>query len=532
MTRLDSIEALKLALEDAQKINQLYAEQLKTATLEIKELQEIVSLLKKNLYGRSTEKAIPNNQLSLFEPEPAPEPPLPKPKVQVVVVKTHQRKKLSGRKKLILDQYPQRDIHHTLSEAEQVCQGCSHSLTDIGVTLTRRELEFVPAVLRCVNHYQHTYKCSGCSDNELTDQLTKPAVPKAPLTNSFGSASLIAETIYQKYLLKVPAYRQVQHWKRLQLPLTDSTICQWHIKVCEYYLKPIYDALHHELTSQAVAHIDETTFNVIKSERQRTYYWVFQSSKQIDRQIVYFAHRPGRSREDFLSVVGDFKGYLHSDMYAVYQKLNEANVGIKVAGCWAHLRRKFHEALVPDPTSEALPNQILKEINELFELERGWQSLSIEERLSKRQKTLKPKINHLYWKLSRYNKNLVHKGGLFYKAISYALNHKELFYTFLEDGRLEMSNNAAERSIKTLVIGRKNQLFTTSIAGAEAGGILLTLIETAKRHQLEPQAYLTYLLTHLPNEPDSLHFKRERYLPWSDEVQAACRQKQINLPTN
>lgn len=444
---------------------------------------------------------------------------------------THNSKTV-GRKKEILDQYEQHDRHHTLSEDEQVCQKCSHRLKDIGVTVVRRELEFVPATFRCINHLQHTYKCPCCSENEPTDCLVKPAVPKAPLTNSIGSASLMAETICLKYVLKVPAYRQVQHWQSHQLPLSDSTICQWHIKGCEYYLKPTYHALQQELTSQEVVHIDETTFKVIKTDRQTTYYWLLQSSKHSDRQIVYYAHSPGRSEQDFLSVIGEFQGYVHSDMYSVYQKYDNLEDGIKTAGCWAHLRRKFYDARVPDSMSQALPNQLVEEIDELFKLEREWSALSVEERYLKRQRVLKKKVNQLYWKFNQYKNNHNNQSGLFYTALNYALNHKTHFYAFLEDGRLEMSNNAAERSIKSVVIGRKNQLFATSMAGAQAGGILLTLIETAKRHQLEPQSYLTYLLTHLPNESNSLQPDLDRYMPWSDAVQEACRSKQFNYAKN
>lgn len=201
-------------------------------------------------------------------------------------------------------------------------------------------------------------------------------------------------------------------------------------------------------------------------------------------------------------------------------------------GCWAHLRWKFYDALAPDSTSNALSNQLLEEIDELFKLENDWKTLSLGARLLKRQRVLTRNVNQLFWKFSHYKKHLYNQSGLFYTALNYTLNHKTHFYAFLEDGRLEMSHNAAERSIKSLVIGRKNQLFATSMAGAQAGGILLTLIETAKRHQLEPQSYLTYLLTHLPNESNALQPDMDCYLPWSDTVQQACRPKQLNQPTN
>ena len=198
-------------------------------------------------------------------------------------------------------------------------------------------------------------------------------------------------------------------------------------------------------------HADETTYRVLESETVKTFYWTFLSDKQAKKPITLYHHDPHRS------------GQL---------------VQATLVGCWAHVRRKFFEAVPPEASNKSISNQ---------------------ERLQLRQKKLAPLMEEFFdW--CRKHKAMTLPNSKLGKAFAYSLNHETTFKHVLLDGRLVLSNNLAERAIKTLVIGRKNWLFSQSFNGAKSSAIILSLIETAKRNDLDPEKYLKYLLYKLPNE--------------------------------
>ena len=185
-------------------------------------------------------------------------------------------------------------------------------------------------------------------------------------------------------------------------------------------------------------------------------------------------------------------------------------------GCWAHARRKFKE--VPGKNGKA--KQAIDYCNQIFKIERELQELSPEERYEQRQLQVKPVIEAFYDFLGSF----IPMKGKLQTAVHYVLNQKKELMAFLKDGRLEASNNRAERAIKTVVIGRKNYLFSTSLSGAEANTIIYSVIETAKEHGLNVYKYLTYLFEHLPNVEFLMKPKLlEDFLPWAKKVQEHCK---------
>ena len=187
----------------------------------------------------------------------------------------------------------------------------------------------------------------------------------------YGSSSIIAHSIYQKYELKIPAYRQEHDWQKLSLPIQRQDLVNWQIKCSEYYFKPLYDLLKKKLLNQGILHADETSYRVLESKTTKTYYWTFLSGKQEKNPITVYHHDPHRSGKVALDFLGNFAGYLHCDMWQAYQQLPEATL----VGCWAHVRRKFKEAA--PPTAKG-------------------QSLSNEERKQRRQKELKPLFDEFF----------------------------------------------------------------------------------------------------------------------------------------
>lgn len=429
---------------------------------------------------------------------------------------TYQRHNHQKQRAELLNAFPAEEIHHQLDS--KICPDCHHSLTEIGAAPIRQELVFIPAQIKRLIHIQHAYKCPSCSQKQLSDKIIKAETPRGPLNHSIGSASIIAHALYQKYEMKVPDYRQESDWRKMGLSISRKHLNNWGLKCAEYYLKPLYEALKHKLLSQPILHADETYYKVLESNTKKTYYWVYLSGKHEKNGVTIYQHNKHRNGQTAIDFLGDYKGYLHCDMWQAYQQLPEATL----VGCWAHVRRKFFEAVPQNASDKSIAKEGLKYCNQMFQLEREWEQLSSEERYEHRKQELKPLIDKFFnW--CKWQESCVLMGSKLGRAIKYALNHQTEFSHVLLDGRLELSNNKAERAVKSLVIGRKNWLFSQSFEGAQASGIILSLIETAKRNELDPEKYLKYLLERLPNEPRLNMETMEAYLPWKKEVQKQCK---------
>ncbi len=192
--------------------------------------------------------------------------------------------------------------------------------------------------------------------------------------------------------------------------------------------------------------------------------------------------------------LGDYAGYVHCDMWSAYRQLDKA----QLVGCWAHVRRKFFGATPKKTDKTSLGAKGLAYCDRLFTLENGWADLSTEERLHKRQTELAPLMDEFFgW---CRNQSPFARLPNWAPAIGMASKYETTFRTVLSDGDLVLSNNIAERAMKTLVMGRKNWLFSQSFEGAKSTSVILSLLETAKRHGLDVEKYMTYLLEHLPSE--------------------------------
>ncbi|COB56060.1 transposase [Streptococcus pneumoniae] len=428
---------------------------------------------------------------------------------------TYKRKKSKGKRQALLAQFDSEEVHHQVEES--ICPDCQGDLKEIGASLQRQELVFIPAQLKRVDHIQHAYKCQTCSKNNPSDKIVKAPIPKAPLAHSLGSASIIAHTIHQKFNLKVPNYRQEEDWARMGLPITRKEISNWHIKASQYYLESLYNLLREKLLEQPLLHADETSYRVLESDSQLTYYWTFLSGKAEKQGITLYHHDQRRSGLVVQEFLGDYSGYVHCDMWSAYRQLEEA----KLVGCWAHVRRKFFEATPKQADKSSLGAKGLAYCDQLFSLERDWEDLSADERLQRRQEELYPLMENFFAWCRRQS---VLPGSKLGRAIEYSLKYEETFKTILKDGHLVLSNNLAERAIKSLVMGRKNWLFSQSFEGAKATAIIMSLLETAKRHQLNSEKYLSYLLESLPNEETLVNKEvLEAYLPWTKVVQEKCK---------
>ena len=298
-------------------------------------------------------------------------------------------------------------------------------------------------------------------------------------------------------------------------------MANWVIQTAEIYLKPFSDAFLRELHEQAVIHADETVLQVNKEPGRdatdESRIWAYASSKHAERQIRYFRYEQSRKGACAEKVLGDYSGVVVSDGYSGYNLLNNATR----AGCWAHARRKWVEAMPDGATKKnVLAAKGLEYCSRLFEVEQKLESLSNEERREQRQLQSRPIVEEYYAWLDTIFK----PAGKLKKAITYSLNQREYLCTFLDHGEIEISNSQVENAIRPIVVGRKNWLFCDTQAGAGASVIIFTLLETVKANGLNPEDYLNHLLTVLPERyAANSRASIDDLMPWAEEIQKKFR---------
>ena len=484
---------------------------------EVHLLNEKLSYFTDRFFGRSKETldSQVTGQLNLFSDEVEDSKAVPQTEEgQETMVKGHKRK--IGQKAAKIAYLPLKERHHELSTEQRICDQCGTQMTDIGTTKIREEVLFHQAMLDRLVHYQHTYCCKECEKADVSSYKKAP-VPRPVVSNSLGSNSVIAETIRLKFGQKVPANRQESYWQEtLGLDISRDNITNWHIKVCHNALDSLAQRLKSHLTQEEILHADETTYRVIEKGKKDTHYWLFSTGKHSTHPIVYYHHAVSRAGEVPKQFLADFNGYLHCDGYAGYNAVEN----VTLVYCLAHARRKFFEALPKNNKNEETPAWIaVKMIDIWFQLEREWVDLSVEDRQKKRRDYLTPLFINFYEWLGSFT--AVPKSKLD-TAVKYALKLRGGFERIFEDGRLELSNNLAERQIKELVIGRKNSMHSCSLEGARTSGIILSVYRTAEVNGLNPVSYLEFLFDRIPNLAHVSNEALDELLPWQPLAQATC----------
>lgn len=480
----------------------------------LKWYEEQLKLNKKKLYGASSEKTDSDcEQLNLFnEAEAEREAISVEPTIETI---TYKRKKSKGHREKLLAELPAETIEYTLPQAEQDCPACGEPLHVMSKEI-RKELKIIPAQIKVVEHVSYIYACRNCEKNEAETPIITAAAPKALITKSLVSPSLMAHIMNQKFTNAVPLYRQEQELKRMNVSLSRQTLANWVIKGSSL-LEPLYNKMHEILLQKEVLHADETTLEVLcepdRPAQTTSYMWLYRTSG-CDDPIVLYDYQEGRSGSFAEKFLQGFHGYLHTDGWGGYHRL-EPN--ITLCGCWAHARRKFDEALsiLPQKDRTSTAGIGLSYINKLFALEQSCENKSFNDRYEVRQKQSKPVIEAFFsWANEEYGKITLPKSTLG-TALKYALNQKKYLTAFLDDGRIELSNNCAERAIKPFVIGRKNWLFCNTPSGAKSSAIIYSLIETAKENGLKPYEYLNFLFEKVQQSEAG---NWEKLLPWYADI--------------
>jgi transposase len=500
-------ELLDLVTKQATQIEQLQQK--------VRWFEEQFHLAKHKQFGPSSEKSS-KEQRNLFNEAEAIAEDGPFEEAVRQTVDSYERKK-PGRRPIPKDVSIER-IEYRLTEEERICEACGGPMHEMSEQC-RHEVKLIPATVKMIQHAQIVYGCRNCEKNGIEVPIKTAKAPNPVIKNGLASPSAVAYVMNMKFVEGVPLYRQEQHYARLGIYLSRGVLSNWMIKGSEW-LELIYDRLRQHLLRHGILHADETTLQVLKepgrAAESKSYMWLYRTGC-VGPPIVLFDYKPNREGENPRKFLEGFKGYLHVDGYAGYHNIPD----VILAGCWAHFRRKFDEALKALPSkkrSGSMAQEGLRRINQLFEIERKLVNSTPEQRLEARNQKSRPIVEDLRKWLDEMKPAVLPK-SLFGIAVNYGREQWTKLICFLEDGRIELSNNRAERSIKPFVIGRKNWLFANTPKGARASAVIYSLVETAKENKLAPYAYLNHLFERLPNLESRDADTLDQLLPWNVNLQ-------------
>ena len=481
-------------------------------------LMEQLNLSKHRQFGASSEKTVYDQGTIFNEAESSANEKASEPDIEEV--KAYRRKKSHKSSDRLPPDLPVEIIEYELPEEERICPDCGEQLHVMGHE-SREELKLIPAKAIITRHVRYVYACRNCEKNAEQVPFVKAVIPEPVIKGSFASPEAVAHIATQKFVMAIPLYRQEQEWERNGILLSRQTMSNWLIRCAENWLKPIYVRMHELLCAGEVLHADETTMQVLKEvgkgAHSKSYMWLYRTSCDAKHPIVLYDYQPTRLGKHPAEFLRGFHGFLHTDGYAEYhRKLPDA---IIVVGCWAHCRRKFDEALkvlAEKDRADSAASTGKDFCDRLFDLEREFAGLTpddnFEARRKARSKRSKPIMEEFFTWATKINKDVLPQ-SLLGQAIRYALNERLWLERVLLDGRLELSNNRAERSIKPFVIGRKNWLFNNTPKGAAASAIIYSIIETAKENGSNPFEYLTEVFRKAPNL--QLDSTVDSLLPWN-----------------
>ena len=386
------------------------------------------------------------------------------------------------------DRLPQVRIEHDVLEAEKVCSRCGEAKARIGED-EARVLEFIPARFELHVHVLPKYACSRCRDG-----VAAPETPPRPLSRCIAGAGVLAEVVVSKFAEHLPLYRFEDISTRYGLHLSRSTLCDWVGGVADL-LNPLYELEKDLARTGPVIWTDDTHVTVLGGDTpgsHRGQFWVYIGSAAVPYDVYDFTE--DRKRDGPARFLAGYAGYLQADAFSGYDGIYAGSDGrIREVACWAHARRKFFEARSASPAEASL---ILEMIRRLYEVEDRARPLDDEARRALRQAGARPVLDRLREELDRLSARLLPKSALA-QAVTYASNQWPALCRYTEDGRLTIDNNVSERRLRDQAIGRKNWMFLGSARAGPRAAVLCTIIAGAKRHRLEPWAYVRDVILQL-----------------------------------
>jgi transposase len=411
------------------------------------------------------------------------------------------------------------------------CAQCGGRLRKLGEDVAEM-LELVPSYFKVIRHVREKHSCVTCAG------IVQAPAPSRPIVRGLPGPGLLAHVTAGKYCYHQPLYRQSEVYGYAGVPIDRSTLMQW-VGATSALVSPLVQAIRRYVLSAQQLHADDTPLPVLDPGRGRTktgYLWTYVRDERpwgsAMAPAVWFEYSPNRKGEHPRRHLGDFSGVVHSDAYAglneVFKyfapntsaKRSDARAGpprMKRSLCWAHVRRKLYDLYV------ALDSPIAREgidrIGELYAIEREIRGLSPQERHRERQQRAVPVLDALHTWLLNTLAQLSQRSELA-KAIRYVVRpaHWPALIYYCTDGQAEIDNNAAERSLRTVALGRRSYLFAGSDAGGERAAAMYTLIGSCKLNKIDPESYLRYVFERIADHPIN---RIDDLLPWNVTLQDA-----------
>jgi len=484
--------------------------QISSRDAELERLQLIIARLRRLQFGRKSEKIqreIEQLELQLEDlEEGAAEKKqrvssrLPPPAAAIFAKVTEKPVR-----RPLPDHLPRQTETH--QPEQESCAGCGGELRKLGEDISEM-LEYVPARFKVIRHVRPKLSCTKC------DVIVQAEAPSRPIARGLAGPGLLAHVLVSKYADHQPLYRQAEIYAREGVELERSTLADW-VGATSELLAPLNDALRQYVMSPGKLHADDTPVPVLapgtgKTKLGRLWAYVRDDRPAGDLAApgVWFAYSPDRKGEHPHRHLKTFCGTLQADGYAGFNRLYDDG-RIREAACWAHVRRKFfdlHQAHASPIATEAM-----ERIGQLYRIESEIRGRPPDERQQVRDERARPLLIALHEWFKTTLTRISRKSEVA-AAIGYALARWPALVRYCDDGRIEIDNNAAERALRAVALGRKNYLFAGSDAGGERAAAIYSLLGSAKLNGIDPEAYLTSVLRRIADHPIN---RVAELLPWN-----------------
>jgi transposase len=505
----DDVATLKRIIleerEQRERIREEAARQLEAqAERHAAELKAAIAALLRRYYGPRSETFDPR-QLLLFgqriDQLTLDEKSIEDESGELLTTRRIKRRDQHGRQQLP-DSLERIEIEHDLDDKR--CPACGNERARMGTEISE-QLEYFPASFKVLKHVRHKYACARCDHDGYDPNIATAVKPPQPIEKGLPGPSLLAYVAVSKLGDHLPLYRLERIFERQQVHVARSTMCAW-MRCAGELVTPLVDLMAERVRNSQVIHTDDTPVPIqspgMKQCRQGRI-WCYLGDEQ--HPYTVYDYTPNRQRDGPAKWLKKFTGYLQADAYGGYDGIYHAQ-GVTEVACWAHARRKFYDAQDSD---EQRSVQILTLVGQLYQIERESKQLSGALRLAVRQERSLPVLEKIKTWLDAEQEVVLPRSPMA-AAIGYAQNQWQALNAYVTQGFLNIDNNASERALKRVAIGRKNWLFAGNDAAAENHARLWSLIASAERHGVDPQRYLTSVLAKIATTPAA---ELDQFLP-------------------